>query len=60
VEIGTEAAQLPFWEYLFQIFDILFLQCSGLDLAELSRDLAKYWTRSRRVVERSSRVVDEI
>jgi hypothetical protein len=28
VEIGTEAPIFLFWEYLFQIFGILSLQCS--------------------------------
>jgi hypothetical protein len=28
VEIGTEAAQFLFWDYLFQMFDIVSLQCT--------------------------------
>jgi hypothetical protein len=29
LEIGTEAPIFLFWEYLFQIFGILYFQCAG-------------------------------
>jgi hypothetical protein len=35
VEIGTEAPIFLFWEYLFQIFGILSLQCAWKQLEKL-------------------------
>jgi hypothetical protein len=37
VEIGTEAPIFLFWEYLFQIFGILSLQCGVQQAKEASR-----------------------
>jgi hypothetical protein len=39
VEIGTEAPIFLFWEYLFQIFGILSLQC--IQKPENSQDYAQ-------------------
>jgi hypothetical protein len=35
VEIGTEAPKFLFWEYLFQNFSILSLQCSILECTKI-------------------------
>jgi hypothetical protein len=37
VEIGTEAVQFLFWEYLFRIFGIVYLQCTRLRAVPLQR-----------------------
>ncbi len=44
VEIGTEAPIFLFWEYLFQIFGILSLQC--ISLAFPNGDEGVYFNRS--------------
>ncbi len=42
VEIGAEAPIFLFWEYLFQIFGILSLQCSW-DLANQNKETFSVW-----------------
>jgi hypothetical protein len=36
VEIGTVAQRFLFWEYLFQIFGIVSMQCATKDHSDLS------------------------
>jgi hypothetical protein len=45
VEIGTEAAQILFWEYLFRIFGIVSLQCVTSLCVDCSKITVKtsYW-----------------
>ena len=43
VEIGTVAAQVLFWEYLFQIFGIVSLQCNTVT-KNVDSDLCSYYT----------------
>jgi hypothetical protein len=42
VEIGTEAPIFLFWEYLFQIFGILSLQCGSKHVTFLEADRLVY------------------
>jgi hypothetical protein len=42
VEIGTVAAQVLFWEYLFQIFGIVSLQCNTVT-KNVDSDLCSYY-----------------
>ncbi len=45
VEIGTEAPIFLFWEYLFQIFGILSLQCGLLYLTGRAAQPSEYIAR---------------
>jgi hypothetical protein len=52
VEIGTEAPIFLFWEYLFQIFGILSLQCGSEGdyycITEMKKKLSTGETHSRK------------